>query len=237
MSRHLTISEFVWPLDEEDADLPLEWARGVAEQVLSWVWRGYDQLSPKLNGVDFSQPLEQVERNLAELHFYEIQTLWAREGGYSSVHPGHEISEFLSRSEPRARPPAYDLCFTHVVNANWKWPVEAKVLQGQHAVAEYLKDVRGKFVAGIAAPLVGEGAMVGYLLKGAEQRVFEKLTEELGQELLVVASFAARAHRTSLHSRESAPQLRIHHLVMRTSGAEEHGSPSVAPPHNDESTT
>lgn len=112
-------------------------------------------------------------------------------------------------------PPAYDICFTHIGNATWKWPIEAKLLHSQGAVAEYLKDVRQKYLAGVAAPLVGEGGMAGYLLKGHEDRVFDKLKNELGQELAKVPVFIARSHRATVHVRTSAPQIRIHHLVMR----------------------
>lgn len=206
----------LWPDEPADADLPVHWARDVAVQVLDWVWRGYDQTRDKhLSRVELTQPPEQLERNLTFLHFGEIQEIWARETeGFSSLRPGHEIPELESRSSPSAKPPAYDLGFTHTENQRWIWPVEAKVLPTSTALAEYLDDVRGKFGAGIAGPFVGEGGMIGYLLHGLPNDVFDKLARELGQLLLPVSEFSARQHRSTQHNRADAPSLRLHHLIM-----------------------
>ena len=215
MSRHRTFSELVWPTDPLDTDLPVAWAKGVAVQVLDWVWRGYDELAREAAGVDFSQQLEQLERNLTELHFYRIQRMWAKETeGFSSVQPGHEMPELLSRSSAGAKPPAYDLGFVHPEQPLWKWPIEAKLLPGPAALAEYLKDVRGKFESGVAAPIVGEGGMIGYLLKGEQERVIANLAKELSQELVVPPEFSTRLHRTSRHERAGKPTLRLHHMIM-----------------------
>lgn len=217
MSQRLTLSEMVWPDDPEDSQLPVEWAESVAVQVLDWVWRGFDAVREKyLSSVALTSQLpEQFERNLTELHFSEIQLLWAREtGGYSSVQPCHESPELATRSSAPAKPPAYDLGFVHFENRRWKWPVEAKVLSTAGAVGEYLKDVRDKFIGGVAGPFVGEGGMIGYLLKGSPSEVFDKLANELGQPLLPVADFKTRQHRSSQHERANASALRLHHLVM-----------------------
>jgi hypothetical protein len=82
------------------------------------------------------------------------------------------------------------------------------------ALAEYLNDVRGKFATGIAGPSVGEGGMIGYLLKGSPRDIFDKLADELGQPLLPVSEFNARQHRSSNHDRTDAPLLRLHYLIM-----------------------
>lgn len=216
MSRRPTLSEMLWPDDPADADLPVQWAKDMSVQVLDWVWRGYDQLRDKhLSRVDLTQPTEQLERNLTFLHFGEIQEIWARETeGFSSLRPGHEIPELENRSSPSAKPPANDLGFVHTENPRWIWPIEAKVLPTSAAVAEYLTDVRGKFVTGIAGPFVGEAGMIGYLLRGSPNDVFEKLGKELGQPLSPVSEFNARQHRSSNHDRTDAPLLRLHHLIM-----------------------
>ena len=222
MSRRRTLSEMVWPDDPEDSQLPVEWAGSVAVQVLDWVWRGFDAVREKyLNSADLTlQTPEQLERNLTEFHFLEICLIWAREnGGFSSVQPCHESPELASRSSASAKPPAYDLGFVHIENRRWKWPIEAKVLSTAGAVGDYLKDVREKFIAGVAAPFVGEGGMIGYLLKGSPGKVFDKLASELGQSLSPVADFKTRQHRSSHHERANAPALRLHHLVMELTRA------------------
>jgi len=217
MSRRLTLSEMVWPDDPEDYQLPVEWAESVAVQVLDWVWRGFDAVREKyLSSADLtSQTPEQLERNLTEFHFLETSLLWAREnGGFSSVQPCHESPELASRSSASAKPPAYDLGFVHIENRRWKWPIEAKVLSTAGAVGDYLKDVREKFITGIAAPFVSEGGMIGYLLKGSPSEVFDKLASELAQPLSPVDDFKTRQHRSSQHERANTPMLRLHHLVM-----------------------
>lgn len=220
MSRHATLSELVWPLDAADADLPVLWAQDMAAVVLDLVWRGYDVLCDKVGHVDFTEPIEQLERNLTSLHFKAIQRVWAADtGGFSTIHPGHEIPELLSRSTSNAKPPAYDLGFSHPDKDLWKWPVEAKVLTSPNALAEYRKEVDEKFIGGVAAPIVGEGGMIGYLLRGNEQAVFDNLATELGQQFVIWAAFATRPHRTTVHQRANAPTLRIHHLVMRMGSA------------------
>lgn len=218
MNRRLTLSEMVWPDDPEDSHLPVEWAESVAVHVLDWVWRGFDTVRDKyLDSVDLtSQTPEQLERNLTELHFLENSLLWAREnGGFSSVQPCHESPELESRSSASAKPPAYDLGFVHIENRRWKWPIEAKVLSTAGAVSDYLKDVREKFISGVAAPFVGEGGMIGYLWKGSPSEVFARVANELGQPLLTVAGFETRQHHSSRHERAHAPALRLHHLIMQ----------------------
>lgn len=217
MIRKSTLSELLWPEDPADAQLPVEWAEGVAVQVVGCIWRAYDALRSKhLARVDLSQPLDQLERNLTFLHFTEIQIIWADEKkGFGSLHPAHEIPEFQTRKSAPAKPPAYDLGFVHNENQRWIWPIEAKVLQTPSTLTEYLKDVNNKFIAGIAAPFVGEGGMVGYLLTGIPDVVLNQLATELGQSLLGMSQFAARSHGVSLHTRAAAPDLTLHHMIMK----------------------
>jgi len=152
----------LWPDDQADADLPVRWAKDISTQAFDWVWRGYDEMCTKyLAKVDLTESPEQLERNLTELHFYEVQLLWKREtDGFPSMQPGHELPEMMKRKNPSSKPPANDLGFVHCENRLWKLPIEAKILPTSNTLAEYLKDVRKKFVGGIAGPFVGEGGKV-----------------------------------------------------------------------------
>jgi hypothetical protein len=216
MTRRPTLSELIWPNDPADADLPVKWAQDVAVQALGWTWRGFDALrGNQFDGVDLAQPLEQLERDLTSKHFIQIQFLFAAEtGGFSALSPVHEHPELETRSAPPAKPPAYDLGFVCPGNQRWVWPIEAKVLSTPNALAEYLKDVREKYIAGIDAPFVGEGGMIGYLQKGLPTDVFRKLDRELGQTLTPHPDFPTRNQRSSRHARSSAPVLTLHHLIM-----------------------
>ncbi|MBN1360417.1 MAG: hypothetical protein JW993_07490 [Sedimentisphaerales bacterium] len=222
MSRRAAFREQAWPEDPVFKELALKWAEAVSEQVLDWVWRAFDALRiGPMAQVDLTRSAEQLERDLANLHFIEIQSLWRREtDGFSALSPGHEIPEFESRHSAQAKPPAHDLGFVHLENPRVIWPIEAKVVRKPCALSAYLTDVREKFVAGIAAPFVDQGAMIGYLLAGTAREVFASLESELSQTLKHPSAFAARDHRTSFHGRDKSPfgralpDLLLHHLVM-----------------------
>jgi hypothetical protein len=170
---------------------------------------------------DLTLPLEQLERDLTRNHFIEIQLLFAAETeGLASLIPVPEWPELESRSTPRAKPPLNDFCFVHVDNRRWAWPIEAKVLESATSLYEYLLDVNGKFVAGIAGPLIAEGGMIAYLLTGTSAAFFAELGERLSLTLSHVSEFAARPHRTSIHQRKSFPALRLHHMVMKLDSKE-----------------
>jgi hypothetical protein len=215
MSRRPTLNELIWPDDPADADLPVQWAKSVTKQVLDWVWRAFDALAVQLKQVDLDQKLEQPERNFVHLHYINILSLFGAEtDGYPAIVPSHEPPEMETRSSAFAKPPANDLAFICMANPRWIWPLEAKVISTTGALAEYLHDVNDKFGKGIAAPLVGEGAMIGYLLVNDPTTVFANLASRLNQKLESIVEFSARPHRVSLHARTSAPDLRLHHLLM-----------------------
>lgn len=217
MARRPTFSELVWPEDPDERNLPSEWASSHCVKVLDWTWRAFDVLIAKhASNVDFSQPLEQLERDLVRCHFTEIQLLFANEtDGFASIVPQHEWPELESRKSAAAKPPAYDLAFSSTANHRWAWPIEAKVVPTPGTLAEYLKDVNDKFVAGVASPLLGEGAMIAYLLqKDSTDIFFQNLAAKLEQSLKPLPEFAERTHRASEHVRTSNPNLRLHHLAM-----------------------
>ena len=222
MTRRAAFREQAWPEDPVFKELALNWSHSAATQMLDWVWRAFDTLRAEHVGrVDVTKPLEQLERDLTDLHFGEIQQAWAQDtGGASAFYPDHEIPEFESRHSAKAQPPAYDLGFVLRDNPRYIWPIEAKVVRKASILKAYLADVRDKFLAGIAAPFTGEAGMIGYLLAGVSTEVFTGLELELSQPLCHPSAFAARDHRTSYHTRgrspfgRDLPDLLLHHLVM-----------------------
>lgn len=217
MTRRPTASEMIWPDSPDDADVASAWAIGISTQVLSWMWRAFDSLRLDfLNKIDFSQNPEQLERDLTRNHFIEIQLLFKSETqGYSSFVPCAEWPEMETRSSPNAKPPAYDFAFVYVDNRRWAWPAEAKVVKSPGALGEYIKDVNEKFILGRAAPLVGEGAMIAYLVSCDADSVLNNIKSRLGQSLLPVPEFVERAHMFSSHERNPAPNIRLHHMMMK----------------------
>jgi len=71
-----------------------------------------------------------------------------------------------------------------------------------------------KFSDGIAAPLVGEGAQIAYLLAGDADAFFQNLTSNLPSPLQPLNEFPKRAHRFSFHTRINSPDLKLHHMAM-----------------------
>ncbi|HEY2294987.1 MAG TPA: hypothetical protein VGM86_30145 [Thermoanaerobaculia bacterium] len=216
MKLRRTLSALTFPTDTAYRDLPVEWAKGVAVQILGWMWLSFDRLKANhLAGVDIGQPIDQLERGLTFHHFIDLQVLVREQTeGFSSLIPVHECEEFESLSSGGARPPSYDFGFVHVEHRRWIWPIEAKVLPTPGLLHDYLGDVRNKFESGVAAPLVGEGGMIAYLLSGSTDAVFLNLQEHLASRLETVHEYEGRPHRTSFHMRSTAPALRLHHMVM-----------------------
>lgn len=215
MTRRKTFSDLVWP--DDDGDLAVKWADENSSRILNWTWKGFEAFITKhVSKVDLSQPLEQLERDLVRHHFVEIQLIFAQEtDGFASVVPQHEWPELESTHSPKAKPPSYDLAFIATANQRWAWPIEAKVLKTPGTLAEYLKDVKEKFLAGVASPKVGQGAMMAYLLKrDSAPSFFQNLESQLGQTLTVAAEFKQKAHRVSEHARELVPHLHLHHLAL-----------------------
>lgn len=191
------------------------WAEDVSCQVLEWVWKGFDRFRAEhLSKVDMEQPLEELERDLTRNHFVAVNQTWAMETqGFASLTPAMEWPEVENRPPPPGRSPAYDFAFVCNDNPRVAWPVEAKVLPTSGRLAPYEGDVK-RFTDGTAAPFVGEGGMIGYLLKGAPNDFFANLEVKLGQTLGTCLRFSARPHRTTLHTRSTAPALRLHHMIM-----------------------
>ena len=86
MTRRSTFSELVWP-DGDDGDLAINWAAENSSRILNWTWQGFENLVRKhVPKVDFSKPLEQLERDLVRHHFVEIQLIFAQEtDGFASL--------------------------------------------------------------------------------------------------------------------------------------------------------
>ena len=192
-----------------------EWVASMTKQALDFTWRGFDSLlKEQLHKIDFAQKIEQLERSLTANHFAEIQKIWAKDtGGHSSFYPHHEDPEMETRSSASAKPPAYDLAFVCESNRRFIWPIEAKVVETPGVLAPYLEDV-AKFESGVAAPLTGVGGLIAYLRSGTALEFFAKLHLALKQDLAVCPLSPLRAHRTSLHSRTTAPELLLHHMGM-----------------------
>ena len=209
-----TLNSLAYPDDLADPDLPIEWALGVSNRILQWLWESFQRLSARdFAGINFGVPIDQLERALTQLHCVELQIIIMEQTeGYCSFMAVHECDEFEKISGVGARPPSNDIGLMHRQYRRWIWAVEAKVVPTVATLHDYMIDV-DKFRNGIASPVVGEGAAIGYLLNGNPVDFFTNLLTRVAP-LEDVNGFPNDRHRCSMHNRNPAPRLRLHHLVM-----------------------
>jgi len=216
VNRRSTFSEMRWPTDDQSLAQANDWAGAVSLEVLKWTWLGFDLLQKDdIKKTDLSQPIDQLERDLTSKHFIYINRVWAIETeGYSSITPHHEYPEMETRPAPPGRPPAYDFAFVWSENFRVAWAIEAKVVSTPKAIAEYKKDV-DKFLTGVAAPLIGHGGLIAYLLSGNAGEFFEEVEKRLSTKYEPTPEiFQKRTHQVSKHIRRNAPELILHHMLM-----------------------
>jgi hypothetical protein len=104
------------------------------------------------------------------------------------------------------------------------WPLEAKVLRSDGAVAPYVKDIQNEFLTCRYAPFSSEGGMLGYLLSGTPSKVFSSIEAKVHCPLTHHLKFPERDHKISNHKRtvpagKPYPAVfRCHHLLLQITG-------------------
>lgn len=132
----------------------------------------------------------------------------------------HGAFEFKTLDSSGAQPPEYDISFVMYSNQRLIWPIEAKVVETDGALAEYTKEINDKFLTCRYGPFTGAGAMLAHLLKGKPSNVFKNIEERLNCRLVHHAHFSNRDHKTSDHQR-TVPKgkryprdFRCHHMIL-----------------------
>ena len=219
--RAPSLHEALFPVDlPEFAAIAELWPEDVVNEMLGLVWDAFDRMKAEhLQGFDFTQPLEQLERSLTDLHVDEITLLWKqRRDGFESFIPKHEAWEFQNRKNAGSMPPSIDIGFVLVANRSVRWNVEAKVLEEPPDLSRYLSDLTEKYLSGKGAALSDTAALVGYLRQGVASDVFPYLQSRLNQTLKPYATFAERPHRVTHHKRAIADfdetPFTCHHLIL-----------------------
>lgn len=219
--RAPSLHEALFPVDlPEFAAIAELWPEDVVNEMLGLVWDAFDQMKAQhFQGFDFTQPLEQLERSLADLHMDEITLLWKqRRDGFEAFMPKQEAWEFRNRKSAGAMPPSIDICFVLIEKRAVRWSVEAKVLEEPSDVSRYLSDLTEKYLSGKGAALSDTAALVGYLRQGVAGDVFPHLQSRLKQTLKPFAKFAERPHRITHHKRAIADfdetPFTCHHLIL-----------------------
>jgi hypothetical protein len=214
-----TISERRWPDTAEFNAVLRRLKAGSSIRLLELVWKGYDAFCAEvLSQVDRSQEDEHLEITITQLLEPKIHDAMT---GYEPFRVQHSPYEYETRTGARGQPPQYDMAFVLTSNPRVMWPLEAKVLRTDGSVAEYVKEVKSNFLTCRYSPFSSEAAMLGYLLAGDSESVFNNIAEKGGWKLATHAHFSDRDHRTSDHKREVPEgklypiEFRCHHLVFR----------------------
>jgi hypothetical protein len=220
--RAPSLHEALFPVNlPEFAAIAELWPEDVVNEMLGLVWDAFDQMKAQhFQGFDFTQPLEQLERSLTDLHTDEITLLWKqRRDGFESFIPKHEAWELRSRKIAGAMPPSIDIGFVLVANRSVRWNVEAKVLEHPADVSRYLGDLTDKYLSGKGSGLSDTAALLGYLRKGIAVDVIAHLHAALRQTLETYGHFANRTHRVTHHKRflpgiDNETPFTCHHLIV-----------------------
>lgn len=202
----------------EFVSLAGRWCANQSSNLLASVWQGYDLLSSE-------PPLRfdrrDLERSITQLFELRIRHVMTGDEPFDIQHGPYERE---TMRPPPAQPPQYDLAFVLRAEERVMWPLEAKVLETDGAVGEYVKDVNNEFLTCRYAPFSSEGAMLAYLLSGKPEKVFSNLAEKVPCRLSVHPEFGDKPHRVSEHKRQVATgkpyprEFRCHHLVLEFPG-------------------
>lgn len=208
-----------WPDTPDFVEVAKSWKVNASAILLSFVWQAYDLLqNDVLSPIDWKTVEEQLERSITQLlepMIHDVMT------GDEPFYVQYEVFEFETRKSATAQPPQYDIAFILYSNRRIMFPLEAKILRSDGAVALYINDLKDEFLTCNYAPFSSEGAMLGYLFSGEPNNVFRHLANKVPCELRPHPAFPDRDHKYSEHPRQvptgkSYPaHFRCHHLILR----------------------
>jgi hypothetical protein len=215
-----TISELRWPIEKpEFGKISSEWPTELITEVMGFVWCGYDLIKDDIfSRVDCSQANKQIEKNINSLLQLRINRAMT---GNESFEVQHEVPEFETSYSNQAQPPSYDIAFILRANERIIFPLEAKVLRTDRYLSQYINEINANFLTCRYAPFSSEAGMLGYLLKGEPQKVFDNIDKSLNCVLSHHPDFPDCEHRTSDHQRtvpvgKNYPgNFRCHHLLLK----------------------
>lgn len=193
------------------------WCRNHSVKLLGFIWQAYDQMrkdDPTINSSD-------LERSITQLLDVRIRHVMS---GDEPFYIQHCPFERETMKVPPAQPPQYDLGFILYADEQTIWPLEAKVLETDGNVSQYVTDIREEFLKCRYAPFSSEGAMLGYLLSGSPNTAFKNISDKVPCKLYDHPKFRFRPQKLSRHIR-SVPRrkaypatFRCHHVILEFPG-------------------
>ena len=204
--------------DEQLTRLAAEWCGQATTQILTAIWGGIDLLRKELTDqVDFTAPLLNLERQLTLQLTFRIRKCLSQDEPYTVE---NQVPDEAMMLGARAAPPTPDIGFMFPQQPQLVWTIEAKVLQTDGAVSEYVKDLRNNFLTCRYSPFFAEGAMLGFLLAGHPAAAMVAVSESLAIKFEPRFAEPDREHQCSSHERVPptgrtfATTFRCHHLVV-----------------------
>jgi hypothetical protein len=218
VKRKPTILEKKLGNTDDFVKLAKQWDTDAINILIKFVWEGYDLLTQEvLSQIDSDRNEEQLERSITQSLESRIRRGMT---GYEPFEVQHEVYENESRQSAQAQPPQYDIAFKLLANEIIIWPLEAKVLKSDGAIAEYVKEINKNFITCRYAPFSSEGGMLGYLLAGVASKAYSNIAAKVPCTLSHHPDFPTRNHKTSNHKRivpseKSYPvDFCCHHLLL-----------------------
>lgn len=217
IKRGKIIPELRWKDTPDFVEVVKEWNPDAIKILLNFVWEGYDLLvSEVLSQINSDEAKEQPERSITQSLERRIRKKMT---GDEPFDVQHEVYEW--ESYQRLRPPQYDIAFYLISNDRIIWPLEAKVLETDGAVGDYIKEIKDNFITCRYAPFSSQGGMLDYLFSGDSNKAFSNIETKVPCTLNDHPDFPTRDHKTSDHQRvvpsgKSYPvNFRCHHLLFK----------------------
>lgn len=187
--------------------------------LLGYVWQGYDRLR-QADDFHVQRGDTQVEDCLTYALYCRVQDIIKESDPFLPFSISHQPIE-MERTKGKGRPPQCDLSFRmDGGNPRSQFSIEAKVIQTEGAVSQYVGEIASNFLTGRYSRYSSEAAMLGYLLSGSEDNAFDAIGASLGCILMKHNSLGNRQHRCSRHLRqlggefEGSSEFCCHHLLL-----------------------
>ncbi len=217
LRRGPTLGEIRYPQRLEfTGALCQQWRIDAIAILMESIWQGYDLFQAEIL-IDKTQPEENVERSITQFLEPRIRKFMDADAPFYLQHGPHEEA---TRKSAQAQPPLYDLGFVLYSNERSIFPIEAKVLPSDGAVADYVNEINENYLTCRYAPFSKEAAMLGYLLKGKASIALDRIAEKLTCQMHDFPPLLARSHKFSEHIRLhsdcllSSRDFRCHHLIL-----------------------
>ena len=229
LRRGKIIPEVRWKDTPDFVKVAEIWNPDAITILLKLVWEGYDLLvSEILSQINCDEAKEQLERSITQSLERKIRKKMT---GDEPFDVQHEVYEW--ESYQILRPPQYDIAFYLISNERIIWPLEAKVLETDGAVGDYIKEIKDNFITCRYAPFSSQGGMLGYLFSGDSNKAFTNIATKVPCTLNDHPDFPTRDHKTSDHQRVVPPgksypaEFRCHHLLLKIIATATNNIPSV----------